>query len=133
MSTNSNPGPLPTTQMVSSASLQSCPASCLSLLLQPSGHQRHTPLSSGPGTELALISVVLTPWKEEDPDMAPLPLLPPSLAVLGPVLKGTGLPRRCSAAPRKDLLGFGSPCLIHSLPCCTTVHRACPHDSAHVI
>lgn len=44
-------------------------------------------LSRGLGTELALSTVLVTPWKENDQDMAPPP---PSTAVRVRVLKGAG-------------------------------------------
>lgn len=82
-----NPGPLPTTQMVSSASQPSHLASCLSLFVSPWPPEIQL-LLRGMGTELAFDSVVLTPWKENEQDVMP----PPTHCSAGPCSKGHELP-----------------------------------------
>lgn len=132
MPSTGNLGPLPNTQIASSASQQSCPASCLSLLLQPlsRGHKdkADTQLWSAHPLERRRLRHGTT---------SPKPFGG------GPCPKGCGSPHSLVLAapgsalllPGRTLLGaaFGSPCLIHSLPCYPAVHRACPPDSASMI
>lgn len=105
--TKGSPGPLPTTRWPLPPLSQ---APCLSLFSIRWSPEAQLPWR-GVGTELALNTVVLTPWKGSDVDMAPTPI-----------------PKHCLAAPCPEAVGclVASPWPLLALLCGS--HEGCPWE-----